>query len=197
MRLFQYNMKRKLAIFASGNGSNFEALAAACESGQINAEVVGMVCDKAGAYVIERAANHGVPTFVFSAKDYADKAAYESAIVSWLREQGAELICLAGYMRIVGDMLLQAFPNRILNIHPALLPSFKGAHAIQDAFAFGVKVFGVTVHLIDNTIDGGTIIAQRAFEYHGNDIDEVEEKIHAIEHVLYPEAVNALLSCTL
>ncbi len=190
-------MKYKIAIFASGNGSNFEALAAACESGQINAEVVGMVCDQAGAYVIERAANHNVPTFVFSAKDYADKAAYEAAIVSWLREQGAELICLAGYMRIVGDTLLQAFPNRILNIHPALLPSFKGAHAIQDAFAFGVKVFGVTVHLIDNTIDGGTIIAQRAFEYHGNDINEVETKIHAIEHVLYPEAVNAILSCTL
>ncbi len=191
------NMKHKIAIFASGNGSNFEALAAACESGQINAEVVGMVCDKAGAYVIERAANHHVPTFVFSAKDYADKTAYEQAIVAWLQAQGAELICLAGYMRIVGDTLLQAFPNRILNIHPALLPSFKGAHAIQDAFAFGVKVFGVTVHLIDNTIDGGTIIAQRAFEYHGNDVDEVEAQIHTIEHMLYPEAVNALLSCTL
>ncbi len=187
-------MKHKIAIFASGNGSNFEALAAACESGQINAEVVGMVCDKAGAYVIERAANYNVPTFVFSAKDYADKATYEVAIVSWLNEQGAELICLAGYMRIVGDTLLQAFPNRILNIHPALLPSFKGAHAIQDAFAFGVKVFGVTVHLIDNTIDGGTIIAQRAFEYHGNDISEVETQIHTIEHILYPEAVNTILN---
>ena len=96
-------------------------------------------------------------------------------------------------MRIVGDTLLNAYPNKILNIHPALLPSFKGAHAIDDAFAFGVKVFGVTVHLIDHTVDGGTIVAQSAFEYYGNDRDEVEQRIHAIEHQLFPKAINLYL----
>jgi phosphoribosylglycinamide formyltransferase-1 len=96
-------------------------------------------------------------------------------------------------MRIVGETLLRAFDGKILNIHPALLPSFKGAKAIDDAFNFGVKVFGATVHLIDGTIDGGTVIAQRAFEYYGNSRDEVEQKIHEIEHQLFPEAINLIL----
>ena len=102
-------------------------------------------------------------------------------------------MCLAGYMRIVGETLLGRYGGRILNIHPALLPSFKGAHAIDDAFAFGVKVFGVTVHLIDNTIDGGTIVAQSAFEYYGNDRDEVERRIHEVEHKLYPWALEEFI----
>ena len=97
-------------------------------------------------------------------------------------------------MRIIGQTLLQAYQGKILNIHPSLLPSFKGAHAIQDAFSFGVKVFGVTVHLIDNTIDGGVILMQRGFEYYGTSRDEVEEQIHKIEHQLYPEAINCFFS---
>lgn len=183
-------MRRKIAIFASGSGTNFEALVRACERGDVNGEVVLMVCDKAGAKVIERAQNHGVPTFVFCAKDYPDKASFEREICGRLESAGAELVCLAGYMRIVGETLLGRYGGRILNIHPALLPSFKGAHAIDDAFAFGVKVFGVTVHLIDNTIDGGTIVAQSAFEYYGNDRDEVERRIHEVEHKLYPWALE-------
>lgn len=186
-------MKRKIAIFASGSGTNFEALVRACERGDVNGEVVLAVCDKAGAKVIERAQNHGVPTFVFCAKDYPDKAAFEREICVRLEAVGAELVCLAGYMRIVGETLLERYGGRILNIHPALLPSFKGAHAIDDAFAFGVKVFGVTVHLIDNTIDGGTIVAQSAFEYYGNDRDEVERRIHEVEHRLYPWALEEFL----
>ena len=186
-------MKRKIAIFASGSGTNFEALVRACERGDVNGEVVLMVCDKAGAKVIERAQNHRVPTFVFSAKDYPDKAGFEREICGRLESAGAELVCLAGYMRIVGETLLERYGGRILNIHPALLPSFKGAHAIDDAFAFGVKVFGVTVHLIDNTIDGGTIVAQSAFEYYGNDRDEVERRIHEVEHKLYPWALEEFI----
>jgi len=184
----------KLAVFASGNGTNFEALAQACADGRLDAEIVLMVCDKPGAFVCERAARFGVETFVFRPGDYDCKASYEREIVARLREKGVGLVCLAGYMRIVSDVLLSAYGGRILNIHPALLPSFKGAHGIKDAFDYGVKVFGVTVHYVSEELDGGRIVAQRAFEYHGSDIDEVEARIHAIEHVLYPEAVAAVIA---
>lgn len=180
---------RKIAVFASGSGTNYEAIAEACSQGRLDAEIVLLVCDRPGAGVLARAARFGTETFVFSPKDYPSKAAYEAEIVSRLKAAGVELIALAGYMRIAGSTLLEAYGGRILNIHPALLPSFKGAHGIRDAFDFGVKVFGVTVHYIDETVDGGTIVAQRAFEYHGSDIDEVEARIHEIEHVLYPEAI--------
>ena len=122
-------------------------------------------------------------------RDCGGKAAYEQRIVDRLNELNVGLVCLAGYMRIVGETLYNAYEGKILNIHPALLPSFKGAHGIDDAFNFGVKVFGVTVHFIDLTVDGGVIVMQRAFEYYGNDRDEVEARIHAIEHELYPEAI--------
>ncbi len=187
-------MKTNIAIFASGNGSNFEALVNACKNGIVAAEVKLLVCDRPNAFAIERAQRLCIPCMVFSAKDYASKAEYEQLICEKLQACEVDLICLAGYMRIVGETLLQAYKGRILNIHPALLPSFKGAHAIDDAFNFGVKVFGVTVHFIDENIDGGVIVAQRAFEYHGTSRDEVEAKIHAIEHELYPEAVQAVLN---
>ncbi len=186
--------KMKLAVFASGNGTNFEALAQACADGRLDAQIVLMVCDKPGTFVCERAARFGVETFAFRPGDYDCKASYEREIVDRLREKGVGLICLAGYMRIVSDVLLSAYGGRILNIHPALLPSFKGAHGIKDAFDYGVKVFGVTVHYVSEELDGGRIVAQRAFEYHGSDIDEVEARIHAIEHVLYPEAVAAVIA---
>ena len=186
-------MKAKIAIFASGSGTNFEALVAACESGRIDARTVLMVCDKPGAKVIERAERHGIEAFVFSPKAYASKADFEREIVARLRERGVDLICLAGYMRLIGDVLLEAYGGRIINIHPSLLPAFKGAHAIRDAFEYGVKVFGVTIHYVDATLDGGRIIAQRAFAYDGADIDELESMIHAVEHELYPETVNKLI----
>lgn len=177
----------RTAIFASGSGTNFEAIVEAHIPGL---EVALMVCDKPGARVIERASRLGVQALVLSPKDFASKADYEAEILRHLEALNIDFICLAGYMRIVGTTLYGKYQGRILNIHPALLPSFKGAHAIDDAFNFGVKVFGVTVHLIDLTIDGGTILAQRAFEYHGGDRDEVEAHIHEIEHVLYPEAIT-------
>jgi len=184
---------KQIAVFASGSGTNFEALACACEDGRIPARCVLMVCDKPGAAVIERAARHGIPAFVFSPKDYPDKAAFEKEIVSRLDELGVDLVCLAGYMRIVGDVLLGAYRGRIINIHPSLLPSFKGAHAVEDAVAYGVKVFGITIHYVDESLDGGRIIAQRAFEYEGSDSAEVHRIGQAIEHQLYIETVNKLL----
>lgn len=167
------NDKKKIAIFASGSGTNFEALAQACADGRLNADVVLMVCDKPGAKVIERAERFGVESFVFSPKSYPSKADFEGEIVQMLRDHQVELICLAGYMRLVGDTLLAAYRGKIINIHPSLLPAFKGAHAVEDAVAYGVKVFGITIHYVDETLDGGKIIAQRAFPYEGNDPDEV------------------------
>lgn len=183
----------RIAVFASGSGTNFEAIAAACDKGLLSARVVLMVCDRPGARVVERAAEHGVPTFVFSAKAYASKADYEREIVRRLDAEGVELVCLAGYMRIAGDVLLEAYAGRIVNIHPSLLPAFRGAHAIEQAFAYGVKVYGVTIHRVDATLDGGRIIAQRAFEYDGGDLAELEAKIHAVEYPLYVETIRHLL----
>ena len=182
-------LNKNLAVFASGSGSNFEAIAQACVDGRVPAKIVLLVCDNANAYAIERAKKFDIPTLVLHPRDCGGKAAYEQRIVDRLNELNVDLVCLAGYMRIVGEKLYNAYEGKILNIHPALLPSFKGAHGIDDAFNFGVKVFGVTVHFIDLTIDGGVIVMQRAFEYYGNDRDEVEARIHAIEHELYPEAI--------
>ena len=186
-------MKARIAIFASGSGTNFEAIAEACADGRVAAEPVLMVCDKPGAKVIERAARRGIETFVFSAKDYASKADFEREIAALLEARGVELVCLAGYMRLVGDVMLEAYGGRIINIHPSLLPAFKGAHAIRDAFEYGVKVFGVTIHYVDATLDGGRIIAQQAFAYDGDDIDELESMIHAVEHELYPRTIDKLI----
>ena len=183
---------KRLAVFASGNGTNFEAIVSAAERGELPARVVLLVCDRPGARVVERAAAHGVETLAFAPKEYASKADYEAEIVRRLDAAGVELVCLAGYMRIVGETLLGAYGGRIINIHPSLLPAFRGAHAIEQALAYGVKVFGVTIHYVDATLDGGRIIAQRAFEYDGSDRAELEAKIHAVEHPLYVETIRRL-----
>ena len=185
---------RRLAVFASGNGTNFEAIVAACERGELPARVVLMVCDRPGARVVERAAAHGVESFVFAAKEYASKADYEREIVRRLDAAGVELVCLAGYMRILGDGLLGAYGGRIINIPPSLLPAFRGAHAIEQAFDYGVKVYGVTIHYVNGELDGGRIIAQRAFEYLGSDPEELEARVHAVEHPLYVETVAKLVA---
>lgn len=185
---------KKIAIFASGSGSNFQAIVEAWRRGELLAVPSVCVCDKPGAYVIERARNMDIPVIVASPKDFADKAAYETFIGEKLQELDIELICLAGYMRLIGPTLLEMFRGRIVNIHPSLLPAFKGAHAIRDAFDYGVKVFGVTIHYVDETLDGGRIIAQEAFPYDGDDIDELEAKIHAVEHRLYPHIISLLTS---
>lgn len=184
---------KSIAVFASGTGTNFEAIACACEDGRIPARVALMVCDRPGAQVVERAARHGIPSFVFSPRDYSGKEEFEREIVRRLDEAGVELVCLAGYMRIVGSVLLGAYRGRIINIHPSLLPAFKGAHAVEDAVAYGVKVFGITIHYVDETLDGGRIIAQRAFPYEGDDPAEVHRLGQVIEHQLYIETIAKLI----
>ena len=184
---------KNIAVFASGTGTNFVAIAKACASGVIPARVAVMVCDRPGAAVIERARELGIETFVFNPKDYSGKAAYEAEIVQLLDTLQIDLVCLAGYMRIVGETLLQAYEGKIINIHPSLLPSFKGAHAVEDAVAYGVKVYGITIHWVNADLDGGRIIAQRAFPYEGSDPAEVHRIGQKIEHELYVETINRIL----
>lgn len=185
-------MERRIAVFASGRGTNFEAIVTASERGELPARVVLVVVDKPEAEVVERAARHGVECFAFRPKEYSSKADYEREIVSRCKDAGVELICLAGYMRLVGETLLEAFAGRMINIHPSLLPAFRGARAMEQALEAGVKVFGVTIHEVDASLDGGRIIAQRAFEYDGNDLEELERRIHAIEYPLYVETIRKI-----
>ena len=185
---------KTIAVFASGNGSNFEALAAACADGRIAARIALMVCDKPGAFVNERAARYGIPTLRSTPKSTLRKPTTNRRSSAGFGPKEVELICLAGYMRILSDVVLEAYRDRIVNIHPSLLPAFKGAHAIADAFAYGVKVFGVTIHYVNGELDGGRIIAQRAFEYLGSDPEELEARVHAVEHPLYVETVAKLVA---
>lgn len=183
----------RIAVFASGTGSNFEAIATACQRGEIDAQVVLMVCDKPQAEVVAKAERLGIESFVFSPKDYASKADFETEIVSLLDKAQVELICLAGYMRIVGDTLLSAYEGKIINIHPSLLPAFAGARAVEQALEYGVKVFGITIHWVDHTLDGGKIIAQRAFEYYGDSAEEIHRIGQQIEHKMYVETIKKIL----
>ena len=183
---------KKIAVFASGSGSNFEAIANACAKGRINAQVALCVCDHPGAYVTERAKKLNVPVLEIRPKNFPSKAEYEKTILSECEKKGVEFICLAGYMRIIGDTLLNAYEGRIINIHPSLLPSFPGVDAIGQALAYGVKVFGVTIHYVDQTLDGGKIISQAAIPYEGGDREELEAMIHPREHALYVSTLQSL-----
>ena len=183
----------QIAVFASGEGTNFEAIVSACNRGELDARVALLVCDKPQAEVVQKAAALGVECFAFSAKDYSSKEEYEQEIVQMLDSRAVELVCLAGYMRIVGQTLLSAYGGRIINVHPSLLPAFAGARAVEQAIEYGVKVFGITIHWVDNTLDGGKIIAQQAFDYDGCDAEEVHRIGQQIEHKMYVETIKKLL----
>ena len=185
---------KRLAVFASGSGSNYEAIAAACADGRINAEVALLVCDKPGAFVLERALKFGTPVYVFYPKEFSCKADFERIIADRMDALGIDLVCLAGYMRIIGDELLSRYGGRIINIHPSLLPAFKGAHAVEQAVEYGVKVYGITIHWVDESLDGGRIIAQRSFDYDGSDPEEVHRIGQKIEHQLYIETINRIIN---
>ena len=178
-----------IAIFASGNGSNCENIIRYFkDSHDINISLV--LCNNPEAKVLQRAQSLGVPTAYVSRKDFKN----EDAVMPIMKEYKVDFIVLAGFLVLIPGYLLKAYDRAIVNIHPALLPAFKGAHAIQDSFNYGVKVFGITIHYVSPELDGGKIIAQRAFDYvEGEDIEEVESRIHALEHVLYPETIEKLL----
>lgn len=183
----------KIGVLISGSGTNLQAIVDRIADGSLNAEVALVVSSRPGVRGIERAREAGLPVLVMEKSEYAEPEAADAKIASALKEAGCEYVIMAGYMRMVRKPLLDVYPGRIVNLHPALLPSFKGAHAIQDAFDYGVKVTGVTVHFADDKYDCGPIIAQRALPVEeGWDVDTLEEHIHAIEHELYPEVVGWL-----
>lgn len=185
---------KNIAVFASGGGTNFEAIVCACERGELKCNISLLVTDKPNAYCVERAKNHNIDVLAFNPKDFQSREQYEAMIVEKLNECHVELVVLAGYMKMLTSTFISAFENQIINIHPALLPSFKGAHAITDAFNFGVKVFGVTIHYVNEEMDGGKIIAQDCFRYtEGETVEKVEQRIHKIEHTLYVETLKKLL----
>ena len=182
--------KLKIGVLVSGSGTNLQAIIDEAAAG-LPVEVVHVVSSRPDAYGIQRAENADIPVLVLNRQIYSDVKAADQLIVDTLKASGAEYVVMAGYMRMVTDVLLNAFPNRIVNLHPALLPSFVGAHAIQDAFDAGVKVAGVTVHFANAEYDKGPIIAQRAVTVLEDDtVDTLEERIHEVEHELYPQVIG-------
>lgn len=182
---------KKIAVFASGSGTNFQAL---LDANQDHYEIVLLVCDKPGAKAIERAEGAGIPTFVFQAKNYESKAAFEQEMLVWLAKFEVDFIVLAGYMRLVGETLLRKYEQRIINIHPSLLPAFPGKDAIGQAFEKQVKVTGVTIHYVDEGMDTGPIIAQEPVRVAEDDTYEsLQRKIQQVEHQLYPQTLAKIL----
>ncbi len=186
---------KKIAVFASGSGSNFEALVKywqVADSPGVRVEL--LVCDQPGAYCLTRAEALGIPAFVGRPKDYGGKAGYESWILELLAEHAIDFVVLAGYMRLVGERLLTAYESRIVNIHPSLLPSFPGKHAVEQALASGVQVSGVTIHLVDEGMDTGPILYQEAVPVSASDGPaDLQARIAKVEHRAYPRVVEAYL----
>lgn len=186
--------KKKLGVLASGGGTNLQAIIDCCKNGGIDAEVALVLSDVVDAYALERARNSGINAVHIPWKK-GKKAEWETEAVRLLKDAGVELVCLAGYMRIVGNTLMDAFPNRILNIHPAILPSFLGLHGQQQAFDWGVKVAGCTVHFVTSDLDMGPVIVQKVVEVKEDDTaDTLSARILEQEHKAYPEAINLVLS---
>jgi phosphoribosylglycinamide formyltransferase-1 len=189
-------MVKRIAVFASGSGSNFEAIVHAARSERLpDVEVALLVCDKPGAKVLERAERLGVETFVFDPKAYPDKAAFETEIVGQLQQKEISLVVLAGYMRLVGEVLLSAYEGKIINLHPSLLPAFPGKDAVGQALAYGVKITGVTVHFVDAGLDTGPIIAQLPVAVEQDDTAEaLSARIHQVEHQLLVDVIGQIIS---
>jgi phosphoribosylglycinamide formyltransferase-1 len=183
-----------IAILVSGSGTNLQALLdeMAFDS-EFAAKPVLVLSDRLGIQALERAERAGVPTEVVDWSDFSDRATFTDAVVSAVKAAGAEALVLAGFMRILGPAAVEAFPNRIVNTHPALLPAFRGAYAVEQALAAGVKVTGVTVHFVDEEVDHGPIIAQQTVPVYSHDTLEVlQERIQVVEHMLFPDVVKAM-----
>jgi phosphoribosylglycinamide formyltransferase-1 len=182
----------KLAVLASGTGTNLQALLDRVHRNG-DTEIVAVASDKPTAPALERARVAGVPVAVFAEDEFEGRVARDRAMGRWLLERGAELVVMAGYMRLISPEFLQMFPGAVINVHPALLPAFPGLDAVGQALAYGVKVFGVTVHFVDEGVDSGPVIMQRAIELpDAREPADVLPSLHAIEHELLPEAVQLI-----
>ncbi len=181
----------KFAVFASGNGTNFQAIVDAVKKGEIKAELVLLFSDNRKAFAIKRAEEAGIKTLVVDPKSYTNKQSFERDVVIALKEEAIDFIVLAGYMRLLTAYFVKEFPKKIINIHPSLLPSFKGMEGIKDAFTYGAKTTGVTVHFVDDKMDHGPIIAQESLKILDSDtLESLSEKIHKIEHRIYPKVIQ-------
>lgn len=188
--------KKNIAIFASGNGSNAQAIIDACKQGIISTNVAVIVTDNTNAFVIKRAEKENIPYKIFKPKTFVDKVAFETEILKILTEYNIEFIALAGYMRLVGSILLQAFPKKMVNIHPSLLPKYKGLNAVQQALDNNDNELGVTIHYVDEGMDTGEIIAQEKITIENLDepLESIMAKVHNIEHELYVETLAKLFN---
>ena len=184
-------MKKRIAVLASGRGSNFQAVIDAIKDEKIPATCVALITDNPKAYAIERAKKAGIPVRIIDYATFPSRDVYERALLSAMQEVDADLYVLAGYMRILGAGIVRAFPGKMMNIHPALLPSFTGLHAQRQAVHYGVKVSGCTVHFVDESLDGGPIILQQAVVVmDGDDEDSLADRILQHEHECFPEAIR-------
>ncbi len=182
----------KVAVFASGNGSNFEAIVKALE--ETPHRVVCLISDNEKAYALERARRLRIPYHVFPFHTPPERKDSEERILSLLRSYGIDFIALAGFMRLLSPLLIDAYPNRIVNIHPSLLPKYPGTHGIRDSYLSGDEELGITIHYVDYGLDTGPIITQRSFRRSGTEtMEEIEDKIHALEHEVYPKVLIELL----
>ncbi|MCL1471927.1 phosphoribosylglycinamide formyltransferase [Argonema antarcticum] len=180
----------KLGIMASGNGSNFEAVAEAIASKRLNAQIQAVIYNNPGAKVAARAERWGVPSVLINHRDYRKREDLDAKIVEIFRQFGVEWVIMAGWMRIVTPVLIDAFPNRVINIHPSLLPSFRGAKAVEQALASGVKITGCTVHLVVPEVDSGPVLMQAAVPIWADDtLDTLHDRIQVQEHIILPRAI--------
>lgn len=187
-------MSRRLGILISGRGSNLQSIIDAIQRGDLDAEIAVVVSNRADAAGLMRAREAGLETACLLQKDYQGRDAYDDAVVETLTARGVDLVCLAGFMRLVGEPLLRAFPSRILNIHPSLLPAFPGLNAQQQALDHGVRVTGATVHLVTAELDGGAIVQQAAVPVLEDDtVESLSARILVEEHRLYPRAIAVVL----
>lgn len=185
------SMGGRVAVLVSGGGTNLQAL---LDDPEVAPSIVLVVSDRPGVRALERAESRDVPAVVVDPEAHPDRDAWERSLLDTLQEHGVDTIVSAGWMRLLGRSVLAAFPERVLNVHPALLPSFPGMHGVDDALAYRVKVTGVTVHLVDEGTDTGPIVLQEAVEIRDDDdVGSLEPRIHAVEHRLLPRAVRALL----
>ncbi len=180
----------RFAVFASGNGSNLQAIIDAVKKGVIKAELALVFSDNRKAYALKRAETAGIKTLCLTRKDYATPQSYDRDIMIHLKEAKIDFVVLAGYMRLLTPFFLKEYPEKILNVHPSLLPAFKGIQAIKDTFTYGCKVAGVTVHIVDEKMDHGPIILQEGFKVTEKEtLESLEARIHKVEHKIYPKAV--------
>lgn len=184
-----------IAVLCSGQGTNLQAIINAVRAGRLKVRLALVVSDRAQAGALARAYRAGIPAQLIQPKAFRDRAAFEHCLMTLLDAHHVRLVCLAGFMRVLSPVFVRHYRNRILNIHPALLPAFPGAHAVRDALAWGAKVTGVTVHLVDEQVDHGPIVLQEAVPIRARDTEaRLLQRLHRVEHRLYPRAIQTMVA---